>query len=127
MHPKTLFRLLLKLVGVYFVIFGLLGLVSEVAAILADFDSLVSSLVSGDYSAHFSQTWTYIIVELAAGLYLFFRANWIVDAAFSTPHPCCPHCGYPLQTDQGRCPECGPEISSASQDDKPVDKSPDAT
>ncbi len=122
MHPKTLFRLLLKLVGVCLVIFGLLGLTSGVAQILAEPDT---ALIGANMS-WVVRRWTYIAVELAAGLHLFFRPNWIVDAAFSTPHPCCPHCTYPLQTDQARCPECGAEIPSTSQDDKPDDKSPDA-
>ncbi len=123
MHPKTLFRLLLKLVGVYFVILGLVDLVSELAALLTGFDSVVS----GDSWPFFIKSWTYFVVELAVGVYLFFGANWIVDAAFASPHPCCPHCGYSLQTDQVRCPECGAEISSTSQDVKLGDNSPDAT
>ena len=123
MHPKTLFRLLLKLVGVYFVILGLVDLVSELAALLTGIDSVVS----GEFWPYFLKRWTYFVVELAAGLYLFFGASWIVDAAFSSPHPCCPHCGYSLQTKQARCPECGAEIASNSQADKPVDNPPDAS
>ncbi len=123
MHPKTQFRFLLKLVGVYFVILGLLDLVTELAGLFADFDTVVG----GEYLVYFVRNWTYLVVELAAGLYVFFGANWIVNAAFASPHPCCPHCGYSLQTDQARCPECGAEISSTSQDDKLGDISPDAT
>ncbi len=84
-HPKTLFRILLKFAGVCLFIFGLLSLIPECAALLTKSGSSPVPPLPLFYHA---RTWTRITVQLAAGLYLFFRSSWIVDAAFSTPYPC---------------------------------------
>ena len=123
MHPKTLFRILLKFAGVCLFIFGLLSLIPESAALLTDSDTGPVRMPLG----YHVRMWTRITLEIAAGLYLFFRAGWIVDAAFSTPHPCCPHCAYRLQSGQAKCPECGADLPSNASGDQHTGDSPDAT
>ena len=70
MHPKTLFRILLKFAGVCLFIFGLLSLIPESAALLTDSDTGPVRMPLG----YHVRMWTRITLEIAAGLYLFFRA-----------------------------------------------------
>jgi len=107
MKYKTLFRLLLKVVGV-----GLFGLsipdiawaIAEILNNLAELDSLYNDLpllLQGPLQA-------------ALGLYFFFGGEWIVNKAIPSNRPYCPACGYDLSRSSGeRCPECGTALPTA--------------
>lgn len=107
MRYKTLFRLGLKLIGVYLffvglqaIIFGLLSAVVQVYFLQA------GAMPQWDW-------WTWVapisgVFNLLMGMYLFFRGRWIVDLAIPSNRPYCPQCAYDLQgAVSGRCPECG--------------------
>jgi len=106
MKHKTLFRLLVKLLGVYFIIAG-----SVAAARMAM--QIVFALTQGTGMGA-PYLWLNVLysatglLELAAGLYLFFGGRWVVDRAIPSNRPYCPECGYDLRgAAAGRCPECG--------------------
>jgi hypothetical protein len=103
MRYKTLFRLLMKALGVWIFIIGATRLADEV------FVWIWSSL-SAPAGMHTSYGFGSIggIVELIAGLYLFFAGKWVVDLAIPSNRPYCHECGYDLSGATGNvCNECG--------------------
>jgi len=104
MKYKTLFRLLLKAVGVLIFARGLhmflqqgFGIVYALASQSMGLPSLwwvVGTLVAA-------------AVQLVIGLYLFFGGKWVVDKAIPGNRPYCHECGYDLTgLQRNRCPEC---------------------
>jgi hypothetical protein len=118
MRYKTLFRLMLKLLGVYFFVVGAGALISVAASIFLFRRSgagwsVEQGLLSTAHPAF----------ELLVGLYLFFGGQRLADHAIPSNRSYCPECGYDVTGSASRiCPECGidrergqrTEISSAS-------------
>ena len=106
MKHKTLFRLLLKIVGICFFLDGIAAAATHSGVLLH------TRLWFGP---DVLRTWTGAVLELspglinvAAGLYLFFGGEWIVNKAIPSNRPYCHECGYDLTAAiQNRCPECG--------------------
>jgi len=101
MKYKTLFRLLLKLLGVWFFVQGLDRILWAVVAYFQAFTG----------NRMYEYTWAHTagaLISLVAGFYLFFRGNWILDRAIPSNRPYCPECGYDLTGNASvRCSECG--------------------
>ena len=99
MRYKTLFRLLLKFLGVWLTIQGLAHLVFF-AIFHPNEDIRIGALLSA-------------FVLIIAGVYLFFGGRWIADKAIPGNRPYCYGCGYDLSNYVGeRCPECGTPVST---------------
>ena len=104
---KTLFRLWLRALGVYFVVTGLTGLVSNLVTQVVTY----GNMLTWEYQWQIGLPQLFMIL---AGLYLFFGGRWITDRAVPSNRPYCPECGYELSHASGEhCPECGTRISPA--------------
>lgn len=102
MRYKTLFRVLLKMLGIWFVVTSGTQLLSGIAQFAFSGSSGNPSVA---YIAMFGVT---SAVQLGIGFYLFFGGEWIVNLAIPSNRPYCPQCGYDLsQTHGSTCLECG--------------------
>ena len=119
MKYKTLFRLLIKVIGVWLFAEGVLAL----------FGSIIQ------YVSYFSQStsarpfWWIIVIpaqglaRVGLGAYLFFGGRWIVDKAIPSNRPYCHECGYELSyAESNRCPECGTEFKAGSQAEHEIER-----
>jgi hypothetical protein len=114
MKYKTLFRLAIKWLGVWFVVEGL-------ATAFRDAFQIVMLALQGSASmppfrmlaATSMSMLVHSGVYIAIGLYLFFGGRWVVDRAIPSNRPYCPECGYELTHTAGdACPECGTAVTS---------------
>jgi len=108
MKYKTLFRMLLKVLGVWVFVEGLFGLVNM------GLSGYVTSLYQAIPPLRFSEQWWISVEPLAAplvqiviGLYLFSGGAWVANRAFPGNRPYCGECGCDLTGSGERCPECG--------------------
>ena len=112
MHPKTLFRVLIKFLGLCLVILGLIKLVPDLVWLVNDLygeGSRYGSALAGPFRW---MRWAQTACYLAAGLYLLLGGGWLVNVLIRSRSQSCPHCGYQLHTRQVRCPECGASTPS---------------
>ncbi len=115
MKYKTLFRMMLKAIGVWVFVGGINSLTGQIGML-------------GFYLANQSigrgQVWYFFLnviaplVQFGVGAYLFFGGKWIVDRAIPGNRPYCHECGYDLTNAAGNlCTECGTPF-------KPTETSP---
>ncbi len=101
MRYKTLFRVWLKVLGVYLVVTGTAGFILTLVSITRqwEFGVSIGAQLQNGLPRLFS---------LAIGLYLFFGGKWITDLAIPSNRPYCAECGYDIGHSPGdTCPECG--------------------
>ncbi len=109
MKYKTLFRMLLKAIGVWVFVVGIASLFSSLAYVF------MGAFQSFFWIAHLLGA----LSQLGIGIYLFFGGKWIADKAIPGNRPYCHECGYDLTNAAGNlCTECGTpfkpaEVSSA--------------
>lgn len=108
MRYKTLFRVWMKVIGVYFVVTNSASLIStlvRMGRILEDNAGLnIGFLLQDGLPRMFT---------FAIGLYLFFGGKWITDLAIPSNRPYCAECGYDIGRSPGdTCQECGADICS---------------
>jgi uncharacterized paraquat-inducible protein A len=110
---KTLFRLVLRIIGVYFFFQGVANGPDSIAYALY-FEGWSSGGTFG-----WIATLMWIVspfVQISIGLYLFFGGKWIVNKAIPSNRRYCHECGYMLEGIKGdRCPECDTEFRSAGE------------
>jgi len=106
MKYKTLFRIICKALGVYFIVIGASGIVGQIASVTAMQLQMRASL-------GLDRWWMLLgiaspLLQLVAGRYLLIRGDAIVNLAVPSNRPYCPDCGYDLSGSTGSiCPECG--------------------
>ncbi len=112
MKYKTLFRLVMKVIGVVLIGLALprmVGAIGQVAIWVVTNPFPAGSQLSVWLQVGLSSLGH--AFQLAIGLYLFFGGKWIVDKAIPSNRPYCPECGYDLSTRAGdHCPECGTKL-----------------
>lgn len=107
MKYKTLTRLAVRLIGLWFLIQGaaslpqgLFPLLLSLATVGVPWRELMFFLVEGASS----------VVQLAAGAFLFRGGSSVVDYLIPSNRPYCHECGYELTLPASKhCPECGTE------------------
>jgi hypothetical protein len=118
MKYKTLFRIICKAMGVFFIVSGITGLIGGAGSTIVMYIQLAS------LSARDSDTrlWSLLsaagpLFELTAGIYLFFGGRRLADLAVPGNRPYCHECGYDLTSASSSvCPECGTQRPPAKQE-----------
>ena len=105
MGPKTLFAVLMKALGVYFLLSGAVAFLEYIPYVLDD------DYGWGTGAADWSFYWNWFVyagVWPVLGIWLIFKgqvlANWVIAPAGGR----CEECGYTIRgVESNRCPECG--------------------
>lgn len=115
MRYKTLFRVLLKVIGVWLFASGLTNLIGSIVQIVTF--QLSSGFGAGPMPFPYWLVGGLAtpLVSFVIGLYLFFGGEKIVNLAIPSNRPYCPECGYDLTHSDGhRCPECGTSLPTGA-------------
>ena len=118
MRYKSLFRVLVKVIGVWMVATAISVVASRIGTAFY-FVSLGTGVGAGPhyfYARYGDNGFIDFVaselseptVQLLIGLLLFFRSNWIANLAIPSNRPYCVECGYDLTAHAAdKCPECG--------------------
>ena len=111
MKHKTWFRLMLKVLGVYFAASGITEFASSCFTVIYYYTTQPSNpQIQYWYLANALVP----LMKIAVGAYLFFGGKWIADLAIPGNRPYCHECGYDLTGAAGcACNECGTPFRAA--------------
>jgi len=121
MRYKTLARLGVRLLGVYFIGMGLGHIVQSFVWVLSTVFGPGMGGISGPALWRYFSMFGPPVGYLAVGCYLFFDGTWVVDRIIPSNRPYCPECSYELTgLVGGRCPECGTPLPPGLVPQTPV-------
>lgn len=110
MKHKTFTRLVIKLMGVFFLLNGVAGLLGAVTYLLIVLDDY-STMGDSFYLAYPLSAAVGSGAMLVAGLVMLLASNALANLLIPSNRPYCPNCGYELTgMRSGKCPECGVEL-----------------
>ncbi len=112
MADYTWFRLLVKGIGIVVLGMGMPELISHISSLLQ------SLAMAGPGGALAGAPWFFwytqagfgisSLLQIAFGLYLLFRGQWLVDRCLRSVYGRCPACDYDVRgVPAVTCPECG--------------------
>ena len=120
MRYKSLFRVLVKVIGVAMVATAAVTILKQAAIVfyymfISGSGGFQSGGASYFYMFNDDGLQEYLLAELTSpiiqltiGFLLFFRSNWIANLAIPSNRPYCVECGYDLTGHAAeKCPECG--------------------
>lgn len=118
MKHKTWFRLVVKAIGLFVTVTALPAVIEKSGYFMAFFEMFfaTSARSVGMFRWIYVTGFAGAVVQLCAGLYLFFRGQWIVNLCIPSNRPYCHDCGYDISKSHGAvCPECGARLDSISR------------
>lgn len=105
MQPKTLFRIMVRAIGVLLLAEAIPSLLNFVVQLVSIWQySMRTGASSYDIIRAVPP-----VLQIVFGIYLLTGPRWIVNLAVKDNLPHCYECGYSLQglPASGKCPECG--------------------
>lgn len=113
MKYKTLVRVLLKLLGVYFGAEGLYSLLYQSANLIF---ALTQTQGTSNIVHYYAIAPISSLARIGLGAYFFLGGEWIVNKIIPSNRPYCHECGYDLTgAVESRCPECGTPFAAAGR------------
>lgn len=105
MKYRTLCRLAVRLIGLFFLAKGMI----ETPTVVGGFWSIfIATSVSGNVKLYYAILCLAPILSFAIGGYLFAGGERVVNFIIPTNRPFCQECGYDLTNPANKiCPECG--------------------
>lgn len=112
MKYKTLFRLLVRYLGLTLMLEGGISIIAGSVYLLI----VLPEGISRGFSTMFAYPVAWLIggiVSVGLGHHFLFSGEWLVNRIIPANHPYCPHCAYdvsgaqPTNKATPTCPECG--------------------
>lgn len=111
MTQRGLFRVLLKTLGVYFIVHGGVACLYQVVSIVRTLLADATAAAGPDWLVSLALSAAYNVAIVLAGVYLLTGGRFLLDRAFPRGARNCQECGYDIsKTTAPVCPECAAEI-----------------